>query len=423
MTSTSSIPFRFVLFFSLFPMQLMLSLRITAAVAQETQTKKVDEDTTEKTAVESTLSVELLQGSLKLGTRFLLNNQKPAGNFQYLYDWQQQTYSKDDSAVRQAGAAWGLAFIQSFQGSPEVERSLQKALDFFNSNSRRSRAEGWRYVVYPGTNVGSLGTVALVTLAHLDYLQGRPVSDPAYIKYRPFLEGYVKFLLRSRMENGQWHANYHHLTGAAAGRPSPYFDGESLLALAKAAKYHGYEHLKATVIESARAGYRANVVEARAQDPDSAVTKGYYQWASMAFSELATSDWEDSTEFGDHVIELADWMIDEHKTLERTRNTAYAYEGIIPAYRIAKLRHDDAHATKFRRVIETGLAKLTTWQVGSPTANSNVRSANLTDQKAVGGIQNHRRETQLRIDVTQHQMHAVILALKYCFNATAESEN
>jgi hypothetical protein len=31
----------------------------------------------------------------------------------------------------------------------------------------------------------------------------------------------------------------------------------------------------------------------------------------------------------------------------------------------------------------------------------------------MGGIQNHRKEASLRIDVTQHQMHAVILARRY----------
>lgn len=32
---------------------------------------------------------------------------------------------------------------------------------------------------------------------------------------------------------------------------------------------------------------------------------------------------------------------------------------------------------------------------------------------AIGGVQNHRSESALRIDVTQHQMHAVVLARRY----------
>jgi len=34
---------------------------------------------------------------------------------------------------------------------------------------------------------------------------------------------------------------------------------------------------------------------------------------------------------------------------------------------------------------------------------------------AIGGVQNHRRESPLRLDVTQHQMHAVILARRYVY--------
>jgi hypothetical protein len=103
------------------------------------------------------LTPQLLRTSLKLGTQFLINSQKPEGNFEYLYDWKQQQYSQQDDAVRQAGAGWGLATIHMFDPSEEVEVALQKALDFMNKRSRRSE-EGWRYVVYPGEKLGSTGT-------------------------------------------------------------------------------------------------------------------------------------------------------------------------------------------------------------------------------------------------------------------------
>ena len=40
--------------------------------------------------------------------------------------------------------------------------------------------------------------------------------------------------------------------------------------------------------------------------------------------------------YGERLMELSDWMIDVHKTLRRTRNTAYAYEGIIHAYQMGQ---------------------------------------------------------------------------------------
>jgi len=169
------------------------------------------------------------------------------------------------------------------------------------------------------------------------------------------------------------------------------------------------------LILAADSGYVQNIQESLAKDPDSKITKGYYQWSSMAFFELATSGWEDTEKYGTYLLELADWMIDVHKTLWRTRNTAYAYEGIIHAYQLAILNKDKKRAVKYARVIDKGLAKLTSWQIGHSSANEYISRKPVDDPFAVGGIQNHRKEPGLRIDVTQHQMHAVILARKYVY--------
>ena len=69
------------------------------------------------------------------------------------------------------------------------------------------------------------------------------------------------------------------------------------------------------------------------------------------------------------------------------------------------------------RAIDTGLYKLTSWQVGGPLQHRNkyLLAHRTRDPLAVGGIMNHCRQAPLRIDVTQHQMHAVILALKYVY--------
>ena len=47
--------------------------------------------------------------------------------------------------------------------------------------------------------------------------------------------------------------------------------------------------------------------------------------------------------------------------------------------------------------------------------NGFIHSRPTDDPPAIGGVQNHRRESPLRIDVTQHQMHAVILAHRYVY--------
>ena len=358
------------------------------------------------------LTREALQKSLELGRNFLLNSQTSAGNFNYLYDWKRQVYSSQDSPVRQAGATWGLASIYAHHKSRPVEQGVQRALDFMNAHSQLSAA-GSRHILYPGQATGRTGTVALVTLAHLDYLDAAQSNKDAQRRYRDIAHQYVRFLRQLQLRPGRWYGSYKHRDGEGWGPPSPYFDGEVLLALVKAAKYHEFDDLRPEVIRAAQVGFQTYVAEAIAGKRDSATTKGYYQWGSMAFYELATTDWNGSEPFADYVINMADWMIDVHRTTNRTRNTAYAYEGIIPAYKLAKLRQDTEHVKKFGQAIESQLAKLTSWQIGHPLANEYVREAGTNDLRALGGIQNHRREPFLRIDVTQHQMNAVILALKY----------
>ena len=59
-------------------------------------------------------------------------------------------------------------------------------------------------------------------------------------------------------------------------------------------------------------------------------------------------------------------------------------------------------------------SKLTSWQVGNSLENSYLKAnVDTTDQKAIGGIMNSKDEPTLRIDVTQHQMHAVLLYEKF----------
>ena len=366
------------------------------------------------------LNRAILDRSLKLGTQFILNHQQPEGNFTYIYDWVKKTYDPGNSQVRQAGAMWGLTTIYNDAPNLKVGTAVEKTMDFFAQSSKLTR-DGYRYVTYPGEKAGRMGTVALCALSHIDYLRAAKshITEEKFQNYQQLLEEYLRFLVRARIQTapkaGLWHRSYSISSGHPHGQPSPYFDGESLLALIKAAKYMGREDLQPIIITSADAGYQHNIQEALQEDPDSSITKGYYQWGSMAFFEIATSGWPNTEKYGDYVIDLANWMIDVHKTLKRRRNTAYAYEGIIHAYQLAIQRNDTKHIEKFARVIETGLTKLTSWQVGSPLMNKFIRR-HLTDNPlAIGGVQNHPRESPLRIDVVQHQMHAVILARRYVY--------
>ncbi|MBN9163223.1 MAG: hypothetical protein J0I07_19810 [Myxococcales bacterium] len=361
-----------------------------------------------------------LETSLTLGTEFLVAHQREAGNFDYLYDWKAKTYAADDSEVRQAGALWGLALIAQFEGPPRAPASLgpalEKGLRFFDGRAGTTKAGG-RFPTYSvegrPRDSGGLGMAALVTLSVIDYVRSLPPDDRSAIDlWTSRANAYVAYLVESRDDQGLWFRKYDYDGGAASGPHSSYYDGEALLALVKAMKYLGRDDLAPIVKKAAAAGHRVNVQQALAADPDSDTTKGYYQWSSMAFYELATSKWSSDAPYGEWLLSLADWMLDVHGVLGRQRNTGYAYEGLIPAYAWAEKTGDARRSAKYACAIHQGLGNLLSWQVGHPRASA---LGPIDDPKATGGVQNHASEPDLRIDVTQHQMHATILALRHLF--------
>jgi len=362
------------------------------------------------------LTRAVLDESLALGRRFLLNNQRPEGNFYYCYDFLQRRDVDGDSSVRQAGALWGLALIHRDGPSPQTAEAVARGLAFFRRYSRRTPTGG-RYVAYPTDLMGSTGTVALVCLSLIETVRADPDSATAIARRRE-LDEYLHFLLAVRMPDGRFHARYDHRSGRGFGGPSPYYDGESLLALARAARYAGRGDLKGVLLESAERMYETHVEGALRLDPDSADTKGFYQWGTMAFYELYTSGWQGTKVYAPRAVALAEWMIDVHRTLDRTRNTAYAHEGMVTAWELARLSGDRRARDKIADVIDRGMAKLTSWQVGGPMENDFLRDHPTADPRAVGGVMNQRDGPALRIDVTQHQMHAVILARRFIYRPT-----
>ncbi len=377
------------------------------------------------------LTEEVLDQSLELCKQFLISNQKENGSFNYEYDFVNDEFSPGDSQVRQAGALWGIALVHQEIPSIESKTSIEKGLAFFEAHTLQG--QNGKYIAYPGESSGKTGTLALVSLSLIDFLRAEPNYQNEE-HYDSLLHDYITFLISLRENNGHFASGYNLRTGRKSGKPSPYFDGESLLTLAKAAKYLGYDSLREIITESAEQMYQFYVTDARVADADSDQTKGFYQWSSMSFYEIYTAGWGDH--WAERTIELAYWMTDTHRTLFRTKNTAYAYEGLASAYQLAKLSGDDWSVKKIGTVIDIGLNKLISWQVGGPLQDEYLENNPPASDIAIGGVINrgmlfnwgisysikqpiprifNRNEPLLRIDVTQHQSHAIILAKKFLF--------
>jgi len=232
----------------------------------------------------SILNHNILNNSLELGIKYMLNAQKEAGNFVYEYDFITGESPEGDSEVRQAGALWGLALIYSYKPTNETKEAIIKGLAFFDKYSKKTD-DGRNFIIYSNEEESKTGTVALIILALVDFL--RSENDlKSYEKYKQDLYSYLMFLLSLRKENGQFYSAYD-INGNGYGLPSPYFDGEALLALIKAVKYSKFlnslANLNQIIFESAEEMHKQNVEIALKKHPDSPVTKGFYQWGSMAY--------------------------------------------------------------------------------------------------------------------------------------------
>ena len=202
----------------------------------------------------------MLEESLSLGTQFLLNHQKKEGNFDYMYDWLNKKFAPDDNEVRQAGALWGLALLNLYSPTPQLTEGVKKGLAFFKAHSIVNEAR-FRFIKYNPSGSGSTGTVALTALAITEFLrtQGTGLTEEEKADYKIQLDQYINFLAQARDPQDLWYSSYDTGTGKPFGSHSPYFDGESLLALIKAARYMDRTDLKDIIIESARAGYKTNI--------------------------------------------------------------------------------------------------------------------------------------------------------------------
>ena len=317
------------------------------------------------------LTRKILDESLNLGRQFMINNQKPDGNFNYQYDFVEREIDEDDNQVRQAGALWGLSLMYQYDQDPRNKAALDKALEFFFKHTQKGPVEGSLHISYPGDSICQTGTVALVALGIIEYLR---TENSGLVKltdeYRGDLirklNGYIEFLQFMRLENKHFSRSYSLIAKIKSPSFSPYFDGEIMLCMIKAAKYLGYNNLIPLIEDSAMVMANYYTIHQWRFDPDSKLTKGFFQWSCMAFWEYQDAGWKNAETFGDYVLAIAWWMIHTHRTLERTRNTAYAYEGIIHAYLLAKTLNHQAVLNDLANTIDIGLYKLTKWQVGGP---------------------------------------------------------
>ena len=357
----------------------------------------------------------MVKESFDLWRVYYLAHQTLSGTFDYNYNFVTQEITDDDNQVRQAGALRWLVVLHVEKPTDETREAIERGFDFWLDHTIQT----WdiAYIVYPHTNEWSAGTVALLSLALIDYL--RVERSPRVQRlYKPYLDSYLLFLQSLQREDNLFFNRYMYKNGVWIGVASPYSDGEILLAFTKAAKYLWYRWLRDGLVEVAEKMYDTYVSGFVWQWETSDTFKWFYQRWSMAFYEMYDAGWVDDR-FAERIVDMAVWMLDVHNVLYKTRNIWYALEWLAVAFETAHRIDDVFAAEKIWQALDLWLYKLMSWQVWNtisleynPFIQDNFA---LEDWYGLGWTLNVKNEPLIRIDVLQHQMHATYLAKQFVY--------
>lgn len=368
------------------------------------------------------LTREILMQSLEAARAYYLNQQKTDGNFKYLLDLSDGKTSDDDNQVRQAGAIWGLSCLNRDFFNEPTRRALLLGFDFFIRNIK-TLPTGETVIVYRGEKNLNSGTVALFCLALTDFLAGQDkyLDQNTKDKYRRILFTHLQFLRTMELDDGSWSRAYELSSGIRKPVPSSYYDGEALLAYCKAARLYNRKDLIRRINFALPRLIHRYTVQTWQPDGDQDLTKGFYQWGSMAFAEYVEAGWEPHAKLAaDAAMALAWWQIDENQLESKKANVAYAVEGLAATWRIARMTKREAEEKRLKSVIDKIMGKLILCQYKGPFMQYNPYLMSLKNvvPEAYGGITAAQNSPFVRIDNVQHQVHATLLMLEYLYPET-----
>jgi hypothetical protein len=367
----------------------------------------------------------ILTDSMRLGCMNLISNMQREGNFNYQYNFVTKQFLDGGLPAHQAAALWGLSLCLQHDPTNELlKQAVEKGISFYTKRTANGRGRT-KFVEYlRNDNESDTGTNALLGLALIEYLRtvkehsvaSRDVKD-----IENLLRSVIDFLAYNQNDDLRFAKEYSiRQKNMRTHSNSPKHDGEIMLCLMKAAKYlDGYEDLIPVIEKAAPVMAKEYSLDAWRENHDSDKTNRFYQWGSMFFTEYYEAQYANYEIFGDYVVVLGHWVIEIHDVLVRRKNAGYAFEGIICAYHVAQGRGNQDAMNKFKYAIDTGLYKLTQLQVGGPLEHENdylVRHEVHQDDFATGGVMSSREDPNIRIDITQHQMNALIMALSTVYN-------
>ena len=400
-------------------MILIVPLLISASEIEKELSKIAKDDYWEISVQHPEITRSTLIQAIEMARAYYLNHQNPDGNFMYALDIANGDIIEKDNQVRQAGALWGLSSLNRDRFNEPTRRAVLLGINFFSS-AMTTIATGEKVFVYPNMEHVETGAVALYCLSIIEFLRGQSkyLDEKARKGYLEILNTHLEYLRSQEQKDGSWARATNATTAFRDTSASPYFDGEALLAYCKAARYLDRKDLLERVDYALPLLAKKYTYEAWKSNKESDLTKGFCQWGSMAAAEYVEAGFEKNRELAANMsYALSKWLMYINQIESKTGNTAYAVEGLLGSYRIAKVLDDEEAQKLFKEVSLRIMSNLMTWQYKGPFMkfNSNLATLKTPVRGADGGITFTRNSTLVRIDVEQHQLHAMLMMLEHLF--------
>ena len=390
-----------------------------AGEVEEKLRKIARDDYWDTSSLRPEITRQTLIQSIEMARAYYLNHQNQEGNFIYALDIANGDIIEKDNQVRQAGALWGLSSLNRDRFNEPTRRAVLLGINFYSSTVT-TIATGEKVFVYKEDEHVETGAVALYCLALIEFLRGQSkyLDEKTRKNYLDILNIHLEYLQSQEQKDGSWARATNVETAFRDTSSSPYFDGEALLAYCKAARYFDRKDLLERVDYALPLLAKKYTYEAWKSNKESDMTKGFCQWGSMAAAEYVEAGFEKHRELAANMsFALSKWLLYINQVESKTGNTGYAVEGLLGSYRIAKVLGDEQAQKLFKDASLRIMSNLMTWQYKGPFMkfNSNLATLKTPVKGADGGITMTRNSTLVRIDVVQHQLHAMLMMLEHLF--------
>jgi len=351
-----------------------------------------------------------VEHSIRLCGEWFLASMRWNGALEYKWFVNSRAYSSDNNMIRQwmaTVALWDLyRFTKDERFRAAASRNLRHNLQAFY------REEGERdigYILYKGkAKLGSAG-FALRAILNID-------EEGDYSRQ---LERLVSFILSLQGTDGSFRAIYFPETGKydRSEKLQRYYVGEALLALMRLYQ-EKRDPLLLDAVRKAFPFYR----EFFKKDGHPAAVP----WLTQAYYRAYLAD--DNPEYADFVFRMTDLVASIQNTTGEPQpdmlgrfydpehreygpplvaSTGVYVEGLVDAYRMARIRKDEAREQAYRQAIVLGIRSLMQLQY---------RDGNLFYVRDLfrtrGGLRGTVLSTSIRMDYTQHAVQAMIRAVE-----------